>query len=629
MESKIYWLFAFVGLYWAYCIFWGIKGARTAKTSADYFVAGRSLGLWVFVLAATATSFSGWTFVGHPGKILTDGLPYAFASFYALTIPFTGVLFLRRQWILGRAFKYITPGEMYSDYYGGNAMRVLTVLVAFLFSVPYLGIQLRASGALFNVLTDGMISVNLGMLLLSAVVVIYVASGGLRSVAYVDCVQAVLLALGIVILGIITVQWVGGWSAFTEGIGNLVKSDLTDGSRLTPAGHSNRVAIPGAIQWVSSGSAAAGGVWTGMMCMTYMFALMGIQSSPAFSMWSYANKTSKAFRWQQVVASSLVIGIILFTFTIFQGLGADLLVLNGVWEQVTEKNLVPKLINLMSESAPWLVGLLAVCALAAMQSTGAAYMSTFSGMITRDIYKHFLNPSASESMQKLTGRIFVVVVAGAALVVAATSTDALVMLGGLAVAYGFQMYPALLGNLYFSGISRRGVVAGLIAGLVAVTLTDKMSSLFPVPWGAYPLTIHSAGWGILFNIIFTVAGSRLFPDDDQTMAKRRKRHEYLREIAGVPDDKKKWIPVAWGLTLFWFLVGFGPFAIVGNTLFSNPNDPLTWAPLGLPSLWVWQFCFLAFGIFVMWFLAFYMGLSQPVSPERVESLARKYFGDSV
>ena len=629
MESKIYWLFAFVGIYWAYCIFWGIKGARTAKTSADYFVAGRSLGLWVFVLAATATSFSGWTFVGHPGKILTDGLPYAFASFYALTIPFTGVLFLRRQWILGRAFKYITPGEMYSDYYGGNAMRVLTVLVAFLFSVPYLGIQLRASGALFNVLTDGMISVNIGMLLLSAVVVIYVASGGLRSVAYVDCVQAILLALGIVILGIITVQWVGGWSAFTEGIGNLVKSDLTNGSRLTPAGHSNRVAIPGAIQWVSSGSAAAGGVWTGMMCMTYMFALMGIQSSPAFSMWSYANKTSKAFRWQQVVASSLVIGIILFTFTIFQGLGADLLVLNGVWEQVTEKNLVPKLINLMSESAPWLVGLLAVCALAAMQSTGAAYMSTFSGMITRDIYKHFLNPSASESMQKLTGRIFVVVVAGAALVVAATSTDALVMLGGLAVAYGFQMYPALLGNLYFSGISRRGVVAGLIAGLVAVTLTDKMSSLFPVPWGAYPLTIHSAGWGILFNIIFTVAGSRLFPDDDQTMAKRRKRHEYLREIAGVPDDKKKWIPVAWGLTLFWFLVGFGPFAILGNTLFSNPNDPLTWAPLGLPSLWVWQFCFLAFGIFVMWFLAFYMGLSQPVSPERVESLAREYFGDSV
>ncbi|HIN02044.1 MAG TPA: sodium:solute symporter family protein, partial [Candidatus Marinimicrobia bacterium] len=102
MDEKLFWLIAFVGIYWAYCLFWGIKGARSAKTSTDYFLAGRSIGVWVFVLAATATSFSGWTFVGHPGKIFTDGLPYAFASFYALTIPLTGVLFLRRQWVLGK-----------------------------------------------------------------------------------------------------------------------------------------------------------------------------------------------------------------------------------------------------------------------------------------------------------------------------------------------------------------------------------------------------------------------------------------------------------------------------------------------------------------------------------------------
>ena len=79
----------------------------------------------------------------------------------------------------------------------GMSSEGLTVLVAFLFSVPYLGIQLRASGALFNVLTDGMVSTNIGMILLSTVVVIYVASGGLKSVAYVDCAQAILLALGL------------------------------------------------------------------------------------------------------------------------------------------------------------------------------------------------------------------------------------------------------------------------------------------------------------------------------------------------------------------------------------------------------------------------------------------------
>ena len=618
MSPKLLWLFSFVALYWIYCLYWGFKGAKSSKTSADYFLAGRSIGIWVFVLAATATSFSGWTFIGHPGKIFTDGLPYAFASFYALTIPFTGVLFLRRQWLLGKAYKYITPGEMYSDYYGGDTIRMLTVLVAFLFSVPYLGVQLRASGDLFHVLTDGLISVELGMFALSTVVVIYVASGGLRSVAYVDCVQCILLALGIVILGCITIHFSGGWEGFKIGLSKVVSNDLISNTKITPDGYSSKVAIPGAVQMVSSGSKSIGGPWTGIMCMTYMFALMGIQSSPAFSMWSFSNKTSKAFRWQQVVASSIIIGTILFTFTIFQGLGGHILQANSVISGVTDKNLVPQLINLMSSSAPWLVGLLAVCALAAMQSTGAAYMSTFSGMMTRDVFKHYFSNDASDKTQKFFGRIFVIIVAAAALIVAAKSTQAIVMLGGLAVAYGFQMYPALIGLCYFPKLSSKAVSFGLIAGLIAVTLTDKTSTWFGVPWGAYPLTIHSAGWGIFVNLIVVGLGTFFFPDSEDRIIKKKKRHEFIQSVSGLAEDRKKLIPLAWVLTLIWFVIGFGPFATIGNALFSNPNNPLTWAPLGLPSLWIWQLVFLLYGIFVMWFLAFFMGLSKPIDVEKIK-----------
>ena len=577
------------------------------------------------MLAATATSFSGWTFVGHPGKIFTDGLPYAFASFYALTIPFTGVLFLRRQWVLGRAFRYITPGEMYSDYYGGNAIRLLTVLVAFLFSVPYLGVQLRASGDLFYVLTDGLVSVNFGMFSLSAVVVIYVASGGLRSVAYVDCVQCILLALGICILGVLAIHFSGGWSGFVSGMADYVRGDLASNSNLTPAGQSPVVAIPGSVQAVSAGNKAAGGTWTGMMCMTYMFALMGIQSSPAFSMWAFANKTSRPFRWQQVAASSIVIGLILFTFTSFQGMGGHVLIANGVIQSATDKDLVPQLINLLSTSTPWLVGLLAVCALAAMQSTGAAYMSTFSAMVTRDIYKRYIAPDASDSAQKLSGRLTVFMIALAALVVAAKSTSAIVMLGGVAVAYGFQMYPALMGVCYFPWLTRKGVVAGLAAGLVAVTLTDRTAAWFGVPWGAYPLTIHSAGWGILFNFVIALGVSKMTGDSSEERARKGKRHAFLQAVSGMTEEQKKKVSLAWGLTLVWFLVGFGPFATIGNTLFSNPSDPETWAPFGLPSLWVWQLMFLAYGIFVMWFLAFQMGLSEPIAPEKVDTVYRERF----
>ncbi len=624
MDAKLIWLTGFVGVYWAYCLFWGFKGARDAKTSADYFLAGRSIGVWVFVLAATATSFSGWTFVGHPGKIFTDGLPYAFASFYALTIPLTGVLFLRRQWVLGKVYRYITPGEMYSDYYGGNAMRLLTVLVAFLFSVPYLGVQLRASGNLFNVLTDGLVSVNFGMFALTTVVVIYVASGGLKSVAYVDCAQAILLAVGIAILGGIAIHYAGGWGGFTGGLADIVQKDVSSGQNLTPDGYSMKVAIPGSIQMVSAGSKASGGAWTGIMCMTYMFALMGIQSSPAFSMWAFANKTPQAFRWQQVVASSIVVGILLFTFTIFQGLGGHILVANGILENISDKNLVPELINLLSDAAPWLVGLLAVCALAAMQSTGSAYMSTFSAMVTRDIYTKYISPGASDQTQKMTGRLFVVVVAGAALIVAANSSQAIVMLGGLAVAYGFQMYPALIGICYYRGFTTKGVVFGLVVGLIAVTLTDKTSAWFGVPWGAYPLTIHSAGWGIFFNLLTTFIVSRFSGESDAAKVVKTKKHKLLQSITGMTPKRKKKIKLAWGLTLVWFLVGFGPFATIGNDFFSDPNSPALWAPFGLPSLWVWQLMFLGYGIFVMWFLAFHMGFSEPIDPKKVEKLSKEF-----
>ena len=616
------WLVGFVGLYWVYCLFWGFKGARSAKTSTDYFLAGRSIGIWVFVLAATATSFSGWTFVGHPGKIFTDGLPYAFASFYALTIPFTGVLFLRRQWVLGRAYNYITPGEMYSDYYGGNSIRLLTVLVALLFSVPYLGVQLRASGSLFNVLTDGLVPVNVGMIALSTVVMVYVASGGLKSVAFVDCAQAILLALGITVLGGVVLHYSGGWSGFTTGLAEIVSSDIASGKNLTPDGHSMKVAIPGSIQMVSAGSKSVGGGWTGIMCMTYMFALMGIQSSPAFSMWAFSNKTSKAFRWQQVVASSIVIGVILFSFTIFQGLGGQVLVQKGVLFDVNDSNLVPKITSLLSSSVPWLVGLLAVCALAAMQSTGAAYMSTFSAMVTRDIYAKYISPDATDKAQKFTGRLFVVLVTVAALIVAANSSQAIVMLGGLAVAYGFQMYPSLIGICYYKGFTRKGVVSGLVVGLIAVTLTDKTSSWFGVPWGAYPLTIHSAGWGIVFNLLTTVVVSYLTRESDLRKKIKTEKHKLLQTVSGMNEERKKKIRTAWVLTLIWFLVGFGPFATIGNSLFSDPNLPQLWAPFSLPSLWIWQLMFLLYGIFVMWYLAFYMGLSEPIDPEKVDKASK-------
>ena len=86
-------------------------------------------------------------------------------------------------------------------------------------------------------------------------------------------------------------------------------------------------------------------------------------------------------------------------------------------------------------------------------------------MLTRDLYKHFLFPEATHKTQKLFGRIGVCVIVGSALIVATTSSDALVLLGGLAVAYGFQMWPALMAVCWFPWFTRMGIVLGLIAAL--------------------------------------------------------------------------------------------------------------------------------------------------------------------
>lgn len=643
------WLWLFVSLYAIYCVYWGYRGMRLSTTANEYMIASRQLPLWVFVLAATATSFSAFTFVGHPGLIYVDGLQYAHTSFYAIVIPFAGLLFLKRQWLLGKAYGFITPGEMFGTYYRSDTIRLLVVLVALIFSVPYLGVQLRASGFLFHILTDGALGINAGMLLLSAIVLIYVISGGLRAVAYVGSLQAVLLAVGIVVLGIFTLNAVGGLGSLTE---NAFLLGQLDENR-TPAGYSHYIAIPGVIQWVSSGTEAQGGAWTAVMNLTFMFAVLGIQSSPAFTMWAFASQSPKAFAPQQVWASSLVIGLILLLFSAAQGIGshfigADLKFLAAHPEAVnnilgnvlanqdlmestgSQNALVARLIQAIGETTPWLVGLLAVCALAAMQSTGAAYMSTAGTILTRDLIKlsrihrrkstagtllvrdlmaRFIRQDMSDAAQKNWARIFILVVVALALLVAITSTDALVLLGDLALSFGFQMWPALIGICYWPWLTRLGITIGLICGLIVVVLTGDIGvAWFGIEaWGRWPLTLHSAFWGMLFNLPIAVIVS-YFTQTEEDTKHQQKFQDFLSSYTRLPDEHRRWIPLAWLIAIGWFFFAVGPGAVIGNGIFGNPNDMATWF-FGIPSLRVWQIVWWFLGVGMMWFLAYKMQLA--------------------
>jgi Na+/proline symporter len=89
------------------------------------------------------------------------------------------------------------------------------------------------------------------------------------------------------------------------------------------------------------------------------------------------------------------------------------------------------------------------------------------------------------------GRLMVLLIVLLAVIFSVSVLDYLVLLGTLATAFGMLMLPAILGITYMPGITRAGVTAGLVCGIIAVILTYFV-------W-RHPLGIHTGGWGLIVN----------------------------------------------------------------------------------------------------------------------------------
>jgi hypothetical protein len=109
-------------------------------------------------------------------------------------------------------------------------------------------------------------------------------------------------------------------------------------------------------------------------------------------------------------------------------------------------------------------------------------------------------------------------------------------------------------------------------------------------------------------------------------AHRMKFHDFLREHAGLPAEKRKLVPVAWAAAVLWTIFAIGPGAVIGNTIFGIPNDPQTWL-FGIPSIWAWQILFWLLGVAMMWFLAYRMEMS--TMPQREVQALVEDIGDVV
>jgi solute:Na+ symporter, SSS family len=583
------WVYIFLGIYIIYCFYWGLKGYFSEKTSSGYSIAGRSIPFFAFLLAATAASFSGWTFIGHPGLIWRDGLAYAFASFYVLTIPITGTFFSKRTWLLGKRYGFVTPGDMYAYYFNSEALRWLVVATAVLYSIFYSAVQLMASAALFNVIAG--VPVVFGGIFMAFIVWFYVCTGGLKASTWVGVIQFVLLVGGIIILGffVITAPQFGGWSGFSASVAKLDAKLLE---------------VPRVINF-GLGGAAGENPWTAVMILTYMFALMGIQSSPAFTMWTFGIKSPKPLAWQQAFMSTFVVGFALFYFTAFQGMGGKVLQLAGhpAFQDITQATLVP---TLMREFLPpFMLGIVFMGAIAAIHSTAAPYIGTGGSILLRDVYWRYIRKQeAGHAEQIWVNRIFATVLTILALTVGMTSKAALVILGALATAFGFVMYVLLLGVIWGVKIPRIGAVLGVLVGMLAVYLTYAV-------WPS-PLSMHCAFWGTFSGLVVALLCRALGAKDDQeTIERQAEIRNFLDDIDEPSAAAKQWRSAMKFIVPIWYFFAIGPAVMLGNKAFSFA---------GFTPLWSWQIAWWILGIVMMWGLCFKaeMSTTNAVQIERAE-----------
>ena len=630
MLANLYWFFFFLVVYWSFCLFWGARTLRKNSSPESYYLADRSISSWVFFFSATAATFAGITIITFPSLIYADGYSFLATAAIVITIPLGSILFFKRQWMLSRKYNLITPGEMYFKYYKSHTLRITILIIGLFFAVPFLGIIIGATGSMVEFVSAGELGRDSAMWVLTAVVLFYVVSGGFKSMISIGVVQSWLFFVLFISIGLGTYYYLGGLSFFDDlATANSFISFGTWGSTQGYGGGdlSGFFNVPGVIQWVGGlgKNNPSGGPWTAVMILSFTLSYMGIVLSPTFSMWSYSVKSPRSFYYYQIWGSGAIVGIFLFIFAALLGVGANLLganplinlngfALNQILPELDINNvssLIFSFIGSLGSASPVLVGLLAICLIAALQSTLAAFLMTSGSMVARDLYRPYIDKEPSWKRELLVARLAMLLICLAALYLATFFETSLILLGGLAIAFGFQLFPVLLGMIWFPWITKTGATLGLITGMFFVILAETFGHKLTgnaLPWGRWPLTIYSGLWGLFFNVIVCFLSSA-FSSNDADKEHRKSFHDFMNDHMGIHPSRKKIKSLAYVLFLIWAFFSIGPGLIFGNLIFGSADLSYDNWVMGIPSLWAYQIIWWAAGVLLIWFMANKLDLS--------------------
>ncbi len=592
-------LIAVLGFFFAYQIYIATLTARRRQRAEDYLDADLALPGWCFVFAGSGVVLTGIGLYDHYLLAALFRFQYNHLALGIVLAALGGVLVQKRLWLAARVTGLKTLGDLIGAYYGSTALRVLLLILLLLFTIPFAAQSLARLGHLVETATQGAISGMTALWVTAFFLFLGGVIGGWRATIYVIAGQSLLVLV---------------LMAFAGGVGSLAFDWLAAMGEEVPAlpGVLPRD-IPGVIQYSAGlGKApAAGGIWTTTAILSAGLALVGIVLSPGFVFLGISTSRGRGFAFSQVwMTAGLGVGALLIATPL---IGAGLALADPAALAAGTASYAALLEQFASLDGLFAAGLVLMLA-TALQIPVAFFAQSGANLFVIELLGRFVLPGMTPEDRRLAARLSLAMIYLAIALLAGFAAIPVEVLGTMTLALSVQFLPAILGLCWVPWISRGAVLTGLIFGILLVFFTEPFGLILfeglfvELPWGRWPLTIHSAAWGLVFNFATCLLVS-IFTLRAADRAKRESLHEVFRRHHRQPSVGPAMRGAMWSLILLWSFFALGPGAILGNWFFSEPvfSDPTPL--LGLPSLWVWQVVFWLIGVFVVWWLAYQAGLS--------------------
>jgi solute:Na+ symporter, SSS family len=425
----------------------------------EFFLANRQLGGFVSAMTYAATTYSAFMMVGLAGltyKLGVGALGFELTYLCGLALV---VFFGPRFWLVGRKFDYLTHAQLLADRYANKAVGIVASLLCLIFLIPYAAIQLMGIGYLLKVVSKGAIPLLAAMAIATVLAIVWSNITGLRSVAWTDALQAIIMLLtSIITLWFVVDRGFGGFSNFFDRMNSEIPQLL---------------AGPGLFKF---------NVFFGLALPWLFFSL----SNPQVTQRLFVPKSVRAFK--QMIGGFLIFGFIYNIVSVLWGFSAKLLLPNLpsadlATPSLLALNLVPKGIAIIV-----MVGILS-----AAISTIDSILLSLSSMCTRDIVKAGINPNISEASEIRIGKRVIPVLALFFFIFAywaqgKTGLSFMIAPLSAAASAGLLMaVPAIIGAFFWEKASAAGALSSMIAGAAVVLILQfsgyKPLGLWPGVWG--------------------------------------------------------------------------------------------------------------------------------------------------